>query len=149
MGKAAYRRVFRYELFTPEGSAGSDEAISATFPALDGQVGVLGGRGPMVSLLGAGPLTIETLDGQRREYFVSGGFAQVRDGLLTVLAEQCLPVDQIDLEAAWAELQEALKLPTQTDRERAWRDEAVAAARKKFNLTQKRRRRGWEQRPAP
>jgi len=147
MDKAAYRRAFRYELFTPEGPAGSDQAVSAIFPAADGQVGVLAGRGPLACLLGAGALTIETLQGQRREYFVSGGFAQVRENLLTVLAEQCQPVDQIDPEDAWAELQEALKLPTRTDQERAWREEAVGAARKKFDLVQRRRRVEFKQPP--
>ena len=62
------------------------EATSVRFPAQDGMVGVGPNHAPMISLVGVGALTLRA--GDERAWFIdmSGGFAEVRDNLLTILA---------------------------------------------------------------
>ncbi len=135
-----YRKPFRCEVITPDGRAFAGEATSAVFPAPDGLVGVLGGRGPLVMLLGSGPLTVREPGGAWTSYFVAGGFARFCDNVLTLLAAVCTPVHEIDPEAAWREIQQAAALSRETPAEEARREEALKAARDKFSLAQKYRK---------
>ncbi len=134
MGKIV--RQFRCELLTPEGSVASFEAVGASFPASDGLVGVLGGRAPLAAAMGAGQLTIEEKSGTKHEYYVAGGFARMADDVLTVMAEQCLPLDELNAESIWDEIQQAEDLPFETDAENDRREEALYAARTKFRIVQ-------------
>jgi len=135
-----YRKPFRCEVITPDGRGFSGELTSAVFPAPDGLVGVLGGRGPLVMLLGGGPLTVREPSEARTSYFVAGGFARFCDNALTLLASECTPIHEIDPEVAWREIQQALALPRETPEQEARREEALATARAKFSLVQKYRK---------
>jgi len=134
---ARYRKPFPVDVLTPEGRLCAVEAVSVVFPASDGLVGILGGHGALLTLMGAGPLTVEQFQGPVREYYVAGGFAHVRDGMLTILAEECNALKDMDREAAWEEIQRARALPAETDEELARREERLAIARMKFNVVQK------------
>ena len=134
---ARYRKPFPLEVLTPEGRLRAAEVVSVVFPASDGLVGVLGGHGPLLTLMGAGPLTIEELQGRTHEYYVAGGFAHVRDGALTILAEECAALEDIDREAAWQEIEQARALPAETDEELARREQRLTVARTKFSVVQK------------
>jgi len=135
-----YRKPFRVELLTPEGTVASLDAVSVVYPAADGQAGVLGGHAALVALLGAGAMTISAADGRTEEYFVAGGFAHVRENDLTVLAEEAIPTRKLDAEEAWAEIVRARAIRPTTDLAYARRRETLHAARVKFALAQKRRR---------
>ena len=87
--------------------------------------------------MGAGPLTIEELQGRTHEYYVAGGFAHVRDGALTILAEECAALEDIDREAAWQEIEQARALPAETDEDLARREQRLTVARTKFSVVQK------------
>ncbi len=117
-----FRRRFQVEVLTPEGRLCSAEAESAQFPAADGLVGVLGGRGPMVALVGAGPLTIRLPDGAAHEYYVAGGFAHMMDNVLVLLAEECTALSDLDREEVWEEITRARALPVDTKEEADRRD---------------------------
>ncbi len=139
-----YRRPFRCEVITPKGRAFAGELVSAVFPAPDGLVGVLGGRGPLVTLLGSGPFTARELSGSRSVYFLSGGFAQFLDNVLTLLADECVPLREIDPEAAWRQIEQAQQMPRETPEQDQAREEALKAARDKFKLAQKHRKEAGE-----
>ena len=139
-----FRRPFRCEVFTPTGKAFAAELVSAIFPAPDGLVGVLGGRGPLVMLLGSGPFTAREMGGQRTVYFVAGGFARFKDNVLTLLTDQCMPVDEIDPEAAWREIERAQQLPEETSDQSELREQTLRTARDKFDLAQKYRKEAGE-----
>lgn len=64
---------------------GSTEAVTA--PAFDGQVGILTGHAPMMTLLGTGVLTIGSGGGTQR-FNVEGGFLQVVDNQVRVVTEK-------------------------------------------------------------
>ena len=135
-----FRRRFKCELYTPTDQIASSEALSVKFPATDGQVGVLGGRSPMVAMLGVGKITISPAKGKPIEFFVSRGFAQMSENILSFLAEECMPVASLNAETAWEELQLATKLPAETEAQISIRDDLMATARGKFDIAQKRRR---------
>ena len=140
-----YRKPFRLEVLAPSGPVCRDEAVSVIFPAVDGEIGVLGGRAPMIARVGAGRLVVGAPEGRQRTYFLTGGFAQVRDDFMTILAEECVPVEELDPEHAWGELQQAKQLPVADPTQRALRQQSLAIARARFNLAQeasKRRQRG-------
>lgn len=140
----SYRRKFSCEVVTPDGPLFETEALSAVLPGEDGQIGILGNRSPAISLLGAGPMELAEADGPRREYYVAGGYLQVHEAGITVLAEECVALEDLDREAAWEQLQAARGLPTDTDEACARRDRAVHAARVKFRLAQRHWRRTHE-----
>jgi len=92
-----------------------DEPVSALrFPLFDGQVGVLPGRAPLVGRLGCGELNLTAAAGLR-SYFVDGGFVQINGKTVTLLTARCLSNDDIDADAARAELDEATKRPAAND----------------------------------
>ena len=63
---------------------GSARAVSA--PAFDGEMGILPMHAPLMTLLGKGPLRLETAEGERR-FNVEGGFLQVVDDQVRVVTE--------------------------------------------------------------
>jgi F-type H+-transporting ATPase subunit epsilon len=64
---------------------GAADAVSA--PAFDGQVGILPRHAPFLTLLGTGRLTVRG-EGGLVVIRVQGGFLQVRDNTVRVIAEQ-------------------------------------------------------------
>ena len=62
---------------------GTTESVIA--PAFDGEVGILTGHAPMMTLLGQGELRLGTGGGQR--FHVQGGFLQVVDDRVRVVTE--------------------------------------------------------------
>lgn len=63
------------------------EASALVAPAWDGQVGILPGHAPFLSLLGAGELTVEAPGGGSERFFVAGGVLKVEKNQVTVLTE--------------------------------------------------------------
>jgi F0F1-type ATP synthase epsilon subunit len=70
-------------------------------------------------------------------YFIAGGFARFQNNALTILAEQCQPVQEIDPEEAWKDIVKAQDLPRDTPEQKEIREEALKAARGKFNMAQR------------
>jgi F-type H+-transporting ATPase subunit epsilon len=106
-----------------------DEAVNfVALPLYDGELGVLPGRSPLIGRLGFGELRTRTGDVVRR-YFIDGGFAQVRDDVVTVLTNQAIPVDKLDATAAARELEILDAKRVVTDLEYAAHQKAVSRAR--------------------
>ena len=134
----AYKKPFRCEILTPVGRRCACEAVSVVFPAMDGQYGVMGGRTPLVTMLGCGVLSVESADEELLEFFMSGGFATVRENTLIILADDCQPVSEIDREEAWDAIDQARAMADETDEEFELRHEALDLARKRFAIVQTR-----------
>ena len=141
---AQYQKQFCVEAYTPETHVAGVDVVSVILPAVDGQIGILAGHAPMVAMIGAGVLRITQPGGAEMKFFVAGGFCHVRENAVTILAEECVPTEWLDAEEAWQELQSAKKMSAETSEEWRRRDQAVRAARSKFNLAQQRRRREIE-----
>jgi F-type H+-transporting ATPase subunit epsilon len=125
---------FAYEILTPQGRVASGETPSVTLPAADGWIGILARRAPLVAQMGAGRMTVRRPEGGTNEYYVAGGFAQVREGMLTVLAEECIPAGALSREEALRELQRARALPADTDADWHRRARAIAIAKARLRV---------------
>lgn len=122
-------KSFTCSLVTPERSVLQTEATYADLPAHDGQMGVMSGRAAMVVKLGVGRLTLEPVDGAKRQYVLDGGFAQMSDNKLTLLCERAYGSDEITMDKARSALAAAEALPMSTADQVAQRDHDLLVAR--------------------
>jgi F-type H+-transporting ATPase subunit epsilon len=122
--------TFPSTLITPERAVLEREATFVAFPAVDGEMGILAHRAPLLALLGAGELRVEGPAGRER-LFVAGGFAQMVDNRLTLLTEEARPVAELDRAAALRELEAALNANV---RDPEIRERSVSKARAKVRL---------------
>jgi F-type H+-transporting ATPase subunit epsilon len=77
-----------FELVTPEKLVETDDVHMVVVPGVEGDFGVMAGHAPYMSTLRDGELAVyRTAGGQPDRIAVSGGFAEVSDRGLTVLAE--------------------------------------------------------------
>lgn len=72
---------------SPEDEVYAGRASSVVAPAWDGQVGILRGHAPFITLLGHGELVIDTPGGGSVRYYVAGGVLKVEANRLTILTE--------------------------------------------------------------
>ncbi|RUL89522.1 ATP synthase F1 subunit epsilon [Tautonia sociabilis] len=96
----------RCVVVTPEATVLDEPSEFVALPLYDGELGVLPGRSPLIGRLGYGELRIRA-GATTRRFFVDGGFAQVRDDVVTVLTARAIPAEAIDADAARAELSAA------------------------------------------
>lgn len=86
---------------TPERTVVDRKVRSVQFMGLDGSYGILPGHAPLMTAIShAGRVTIQELDGSRQEMFVSDGFAQVQNNVLTLVCEAGEMAHEIDFERA-------------------------------------------------
>jgi F-type H+-transporting ATPase subunit epsilon len=96
-----------FQLVAPERLLASAEVDMVVVPGAEGDFGVLPQHSLFMSVLRPG--VIETYEGGQvsGRIFVGGGFAEVNPSSCTVLAEEAMPVEEIDLERARARLSAA------------------------------------------
>ena len=94
------------EIVTPERLAYSEDVDSVTLPGVEGELGVLPGHAPLVSMLGVGELRIKR-GGTEESFAIVGGFLQVRPDKVVVMAETADLASEIDLEKAQEARREA------------------------------------------
>jgi F-type H+-transporting ATPase subunit epsilon len=81
--------ALHFELVTPEKLVRSEEVYMVTVPGTEGDFGVLQGHAPVMSTIRDGDLAIYKTSGAAPETIrIEGGFAEVNDKGLTVLAEK-------------------------------------------------------------
>jgi F-type H+-transporting ATPase subunit epsilon len=97
---------FHLEIATPAKLIVDESVTSAEFPASKGYLGVLPGHAPLLGRLEAGVLTY-TLGGKQQVLVVEGGFLEVLDDRVSVLAEHAELASAISLDAARKSLAEA------------------------------------------
>lgn len=101
--------MIRIEVITPERTVLWDRAESIIAPAVDGYLGIQVNHAPMVAALRAGVLFYGPVGDNKRRMAVSGGFLEVVDNYVTVLADTGELADEIDVERAEAALKRAEK----------------------------------------
>jgi len=85
-----------FDLVSPEKLLLSCAADMVTVPGTEGYMGVMAGHSPLVSTLRAGMIDVE-IDGKDDRYFIRGGFAEINPEKITVLAEEAIPMTELDL----------------------------------------------------
>ena len=98
-----------FELVSPEKLLLSETVEMVVVPGADGDFGVLPRHAPLISSLRTGVISVYRQN--RREIseriFVDGGFAEVTPERCTVLAEQAVPVGEINRGAIEQQLRDA------------------------------------------
>ena len=104
-------RTFRCRVVTPANSLLDEPVEYANIPMWDGLMGFQHGRAPLVGKLGMGELSLRfpasTHGGADRTFFIDGGFVQMNDGELIILAEHAQSAETIAESDAQAELDAA------------------------------------------
>ena len=113
------------EIATPERELVHQQVSDVQLPGKDGYLGILPGHAALLGQLGAGALSY-TAGGQAHYLAVDGGFVEVLEDHVRVLADSAEKAEDIDLSRAKADLEKATeKLATAEDP-----DAALAAVNK-------------------
>jgi F-type H+-transporting ATPase subunit epsilon len=88
-----------FDLVSPERLLLSEQVDMVTVPGREGDFGVLAGHAPLISSLRPGTIDVKGGNKGDARYFVLGGFAEVTPQKLTVLAEDVLPMAEVDAAA--------------------------------------------------
>src|SRR5437870_130902 len=83
------------EVVTPERRVLAESVNAVTVPGRGGEMGILPGHAPMISELQTGVLSYNE-DGTTFQLHVSGGFVEVNDDRVAVLAEIAEKPEEID-----------------------------------------------------
>ena len=94
------------EIVTPEKRILAAQADEVIVPGGVGLFGVRPGHTPFLSLVEPGALTLKE-GTSSQTYFVAGGFVEVGNDQVRVLADQAEHIEEIDLEATRKRLEEA------------------------------------------
>ena len=76
----------RVTLISPEAAVFDGEADAVIAPGFDGELGILPNHAPLMTTLGRGRLTVRVA-GVEKRYRVQGGFLQVVQNSVRILAE--------------------------------------------------------------
>jgi F-type H+-transporting ATPase subunit epsilon len=87
--------AFHFELVSPEKLLFSGDVDSVVAPGSDGQFTVLANHAPVMTTLKAGVVAYDA-GGKTEKLFVRGGFADVGATGFTILAEQAIPLADLD-----------------------------------------------------
>ncbi|MSO77192.1 MAG: F0F1 ATP synthase subunit epsilon [Alphaproteobacteria bacterium] len=120
-----------FELVSPERLLVSEAVDMVVVPGTDGDFGVLPGHSPLLSTVRPGVIDVYQGREVRQRIFVAGGFAEVTPGRCTVLAEEAMPLSEIDRGAVETSLRDA-----QSDFQDAKSDGERAHAERRAGLAQ-------------
>ncbi|TLY74739.1 MAG: F0F1 ATP synthase subunit epsilon [Gammaproteobacteria bacterium] len=95
------------DIVSAEGEIFSGPATMVFAPASQGELGITPRHAPLLSLLKAGEVRVQTPDGEQHFFFVGGGALEVQPTKVTVLADTALRARDIDEAAALAAKQRA------------------------------------------
>jgi F-type H+-transporting ATPase subunit epsilon len=96
------QRNLLVEIVSPAGAVFRGEATRFRAPGVEGQFEVLRGHAPLLAATGVGSVVVTTPEGQVVTFATDGGFVEVLDDHVVMLAESCEPVGDIDVERARA-----------------------------------------------
>lgn len=96
-----------FELVSPERLLLSEDVDMVVVPGEEGDFGVLTRHAPMISTLRPGVIKVHDGGSVTEQIFVAGGFAEVTPARCTVLAQEALPVGEIDRASAEQRLSDA------------------------------------------
>ena len=87
------------EIVTPDRLVFTEEVDEVILPSVEGYMGVRPGHTPLLARLEVGEIAYRI--GSTEKYLaISGGFAEVLQHAVSILAETCEPAEEIDVERA-------------------------------------------------
>src|SRR5678815_3022016 len=95
------------DIVSAEGEIFSGAATMVFAPGSQGELGIAPKHAPLLTLLKAGEVRVQTPDGQEQQFFVGGGALEIQPNRVTVLADTALRAKDLDEQAALAAKQRA------------------------------------------
>ena len=132
-----------FEIVTAEGVVHSDEVDLLVVPGIDGEMAILPSHAPLMTMLQPGELIVRK-GGEDTPIFVSGGFFELMNDKVTILADSAERVEEIDIaraEEAKKRAEEKMGLRTQTDIDAARAEAALRRSLMRLKVVERRRSR--------
>ncbi len=133
----------RFEIVTAENVVHSDEVDLLIVPGIDGEMAILPSHAPLMTMLQPGELVVRK-DGHDNSIFVSGGFFELMNDKVTILADSAEHADEIDLaraEEAKKRAEEKVGLRAQTDIDAARAEAALRRSLMRLKVIERSRSR--------
>ncbi len=126
-----------FELVTPEKLLLSRGVEMVVVPGADGDFGVLPRHTPMISNVRPGVIRVYEGGKVTEDIFVAGGFAEVTPARCTVLADQAMPVAELDRATAEQRLKDEREdlADAKTDEERTAAEKQIAVCEEILRIT--------------
>lgn len=88
---------FQFEVVTQERTVVLTEVEYVSLPGVNGRFGILAGHVPMMASLGIGILEFGPRTGKRRKIALAGGFIEMHENKLVVMADTAELAEEIDV----------------------------------------------------
>lgn len=120
-----------FDFVAPDRRLTSGEAEMVTLPGDEGDFAVLIGHQPLVASLRPGVVEITCEDGEPERFYIRGGFAEVTNERCLLLAEEAVPVAELDRAAIERRIRENEEnlADVETDEERRRAETALVVLR--------------------
>lgn len=93
-----------FDFVSPEASIVSSEVDMVLIPGVDGDAGILPDHAPFMTTLRQGIVEVTFEQGNVKKYLVEGGFADITQDKMTILAETSLNLSDTDSKVLKSEL---------------------------------------------
>lgn len=93
-----------FDFVSPEASIVSSEVDMVLIPGIDGDAGILPDHAPFMTTLRQGIVEVTFEQGNVKKYLVEGGFADITQDKMTILAETSLNLSDSDSKVLKSEL---------------------------------------------
>ena len=133
MAETTESNTIEFELVSPERLLKSEPVEMVVVPGAEGDFGVLPGHSLLIAAVRPGVIDIHEGGQVKESIFVTGGFAEVSPERCTVLAEEAVPVADIDKDEAEKRLEDAKAALAEAGSEE---NGATAAAEKKLKAAE-------------
>ncbi|MGL4308780.1 ATP synthase F1 subunit epsilon [Cetobacterium sp. SF1] len=129
---------FKIVVVTPTNKVLEQDAQFLMIRTTEGDLGILANHSPFVAELATGEMKIKA-DGNETYFFVSGGFMEISNNVVTILADEAMDVKDIDVESARKEAQIAQEKleKVKEDREFAVVQKTLSQALAKVRIAEK------------
>ena len=93
-----------FDFVSPEASIVSSEVDMVLIPGIDGDAGILPDHSPFMTTLRQGIVEVTFEQGNVKKYLVEGGFADITQDKMTILAETSLNLSDSDSKVLKSEI---------------------------------------------
>lgn len=116
MSEAANTKSLKLSILSPERNLFTGEASSVIVPGEVGSFGIYPNHAPLIASMDVGIIQIRLIDGGTLKMVVDGGFVEVKNGIVNILADSADTIDTIDSKEMEAKLATISSEPASSDK---------------------------------
>ncbi|MBP1852233.1 F0F1 ATP synthase subunit epsilon [Rhizobium halophytocola] len=98
---------FNFELVSPERLLLSEEVSEVVIPGTEGEMTVMAKHAPTMTTIMPGVVRVKTAGGERHQYVVFGGFADILPSGCTILAESAVAMSDVNRDTLVKRIEQA------------------------------------------